>query len=150
MVTISASVALAQNGYTTDDVEDIACEYIIDAAIDHVNLMADTSIAALAGVAGAKTGAVTRNQNAALQPLITLMLRDYKRSALSSSQHTTQSTGAGGSSSFTLGPYSVSESSSTASAISAANSLNNAANTYTVKMFETAIARLRGRLFSIV
>jgi hypothetical protein len=140
MPSVTALIALAENGYTITDITAINVEYIIDNAIDYVNLLAETSIAALSGTAGTKTVTVTREQNAPLRILITCMLREAKKTSLSNSSSTNNSSGT--TSSIGVGVLSVSESSSVSAAISAASSFGGT-NDLTRVLFDKAIERLR-------
>src|SRR4030042_140236 len=92
MVTYTALIALAENGYSITDISAANCEYIIDRAPDYVNLLASTSIADMTGVAGVKTVTLTDPQNAVIGLLVACMLREMKRTALTSSTSTGTST----------------------------------------------------------
>ena len=61
--------------HATDGKERV--EYMIDNAIDYVNLHAGTSIGNMTGVAGAKTVTVTSGQSAVIKPLCILMVKAY-------------------------------------------------------------------------
>lgn len=141
MVTITATIALAQNGYTTSDFSAINTEYMIDTCINIVNQLAGQSIAALSGVAGSKSTTCTGAQEGALTTLITITLREAKKTALSNSSSTSGSSST--SSSIGLGPASLSESSSVGTAISAASALNSAANSPYVELFYKLIESLK-------
>lgn len=84
MTTISsiAQRILDENGYTlADDFQNLTLtilEYKIDDAIDYVNLMADTSIAALSGTAETKSFVYTAGENIPVKHLVNLMLQAYK------------------------------------------------------------------------
>ena len=78
MVSVTAATVLARNHYGSTDFDPATSsrnetvsytnvEYIIDDAIDFINSEAETTISQLAGMAGAKTVTVSRNQNAALK-----------------------------------------------------------------------------------
>jgi hypothetical protein len=140
-VTISAAVALAQNGYTTADLSAVNTEYMIDTCLNVVNQLAGQSIAALSGTAGTKSATCTRAQEPAVTTLITITLREAKKTSLSNSSSTSGS--ASTSKSTTMGPMSVSEGGSTSTAISAAAALNNAANSPLVDLFYRLIDSLK-------
>ena len=76
-ITTVADRMQAETGYTDSDITNTNLEYLIDNAIDHVNLVCGTSIADLSGVAAAKTLTATENELAVLKPLINLMMRAY-------------------------------------------------------------------------
>jgi hypothetical protein len=129
MTDITAATVLARFHYKSTDFDPatspdetvslINVEYVIDDAIDFINLEAGTSIGSLAGVAGAKTVSVTNDENAALKLLLGIMLHDTKEQM---------------SSSFGLGPVSGSE------------SLSKQSQGF-VDLFERALNRLRGSSF---
>jgi hypothetical protein len=77
-VTTIAQKVLDQNGYTISDISLVNTEYLLDLAINHVNLMADTDIAALSGVEGAESLVGTKAENYAVQLIGALMIRAYK------------------------------------------------------------------------
>jgi len=135
---LTALIALAENGYTTTDMTAVNTEYVIDNAIDFVNLTAEVNIPQLSGTAGTKTVTLTREQNAAVRLLVTCMLREAKKTSLTNSS----SSGTATSGSLGIGNLSMSESSSVSSAITAASSLNSS-NDLTRSLFEMAIERLR-------
>lgn len=141
MVTVTAAIVLAENGYTTDDFSAVNIEYMMDNVIDTINLMAGTSIAALTGTAGSKTATLTRAENPVFQMLMSMVLRENKKTSLSNSSSTSGSESA--SSSVSIGALSSSESSSVGTAISATAALNNEANSIYVKMFYDACRALR-------
>jgi hypothetical protein len=134
----TATIALAESGYTTDDVTAINAEYIIDNAINFVNLEAQLSISALSGTAGSKTVTLTRDQYAVVSILSTAMLRETKKTSLTNST----STGTSTSGSIGAGSLSLSESSSVSSAISAAASLNSG-DDFLRELFWRGIEKLR-------
>lgn len=138
--TLTASILLAKNGYTTTDLAATTVETIMEDALDYIENEAETGMPSLTGTAGSKQVILSRRQNAAFSPLMSCMLRDAKKSALSNSTSTgnTSSTAK----SIGVGSVSVSESGSVSSAISAASSLNNA-NDFTRELFWKAIQRLR-------
>lgn len=78
MVTVSnvAQRVLDENNYTGPSKTIV--EYLIDNAIDYVNLMASTSIADLAGSAEAKSLTATEDQIIVVKTLSALMIRAYK------------------------------------------------------------------------
>lgn len=140
--TLTAAIILAKNGYSDSDLSYINCEYLIDDAIDFINGKAHSSIPNLSGaVAGSKTVTVTGyNENAALAFLLTMMLREAKKTSLTNSSSTSGSSSQANS--MGLGPASMSESSSVGTAISAASSINNEANSPEAKFFWEAMAEL--------
>jgi hypothetical protein len=140
-VTINATNTLAENGYTTSDFTAATTEFIIDTAIDLLNLLAEQSIAAMAGSSGTKTVITTRDQAAVLKMLISVTLRENKKTALSSSSSTSGSSSAG--KSVGIGSLSMSESSSVSSAISAAATINNPQNSAFAKLFLDSCAALK-------
>ncbi len=80
MVTVSniAQRILDENGYTTSDISLTNLEYLIDNAIDTVNLRAGTSIADLSGSAGSKSITGTESEILVVKELTVLLLRAYK------------------------------------------------------------------------
>ena len=74
MVTITADLMQSRTGYGDTYITNTNLEYLIDDAIDYVNLEAGTSISNLA----ASTVTVTASQAAVLIPLIKLLMRAYK------------------------------------------------------------------------
>lgn len=80
MTTIAniATRILAETGYTVGDISLTNLEYLIDNAIDYVNLHAGLSIADLAGSAESKSLTGTDGQIFAVKALSELMLRAYK------------------------------------------------------------------------
>jgi hypothetical protein len=149
-VAITAQLSLDRNGYKAGDTAAVEAktadftllvtEYIIDECIDFVNLLANSSIAALSGTPGAMTVSVSRDENAALKLLITCMLRDAKKTTLSNSSSTSNSSGTN--SSVSAGGFSASDSSTVSSAVSAASSLNGM-DDFTRDLFNKAIERLQ-------
>lgn len=75
----------SRTGYDDTYITNTNLEYLIDDAINYVNLEAGTSISNLSGVAGSKTVTVTAAQGAVVIPLITLCMRAYKDKGPSSS-----------------------------------------------------------------
>ena len=140
MVTVNATIVLAQNGYTTSDFSAVNIEYMMDDAINTLNLLFSQSIAALSGGAGVGSTTLTRSQSAVFAMLMSLVLRENKKTALSNSSSTSNSTGA--SSSVGIGGLSASESSSVSSAISAASAINNPANSVYVDLLMKAGRKL--------
>lgn len=141
-VTITAASILAQNQYTTTDFDNTDVEYMIDDAIDTVNQLAQQSIAAMAGVPGSLTATLTRAQSPAVKTLLTIMLREAKKTSLSNSSSTSGSTSTSKSKSI-AGVLSVSEGGSVGTAISATSALNNAANSPLVELFYKLIESLK-------
>ena len=142
-VSITAQIILDQTGYTTTDFTLINTEYMIDDALDTVNLMFTQSIAALSGSTGSKTGSLTRDQNAVVKMLLVLMLREGKKTSLSNSTSTGGSTS--NQQSVGVGAISISESGSVSSAVSAAQAINNPANSIYVSMFMDAGKKLEDK-----
>jgi activator of HSP90 ATPase len=140
-VTITALTVLAQNGLTVTDFTAIVTEYMIDDTINTVNLLFGQSIEAMSGTAGTKDVDMTRNQSAVVKMLLSLVLRENKKTQLTNSDNTSSSTST--SSSFTVGQISQSESNSVSTAISAASAINNPANSVYVNLFMDAGAMLR-------
>jgi hypothetical protein len=135
-VTFTAATILIQNGMTETDFLDETVEYMMDDAIDTVNLLFTQDIAALAGSAGAKTATMTRGQSAVTKMLLTLVLRENKKTQLTSSDSTSNASGASGS--ISAGGLSMSESSSISTGISASAAINNPANSVYVELFMQA------------
>jgi len=75
MVTITAAQMHNETGYDIDDITVVNLEYLIDNAIDYVNLHAGQSISDMAG--SPKSVTVSDNQSIVLKPLIVLMMRSY-------------------------------------------------------------------------
>ena len=73
-----ASQLKTENAYTDGYITDTDCEYLIDNAIDYINLVAGTSIADLSGAAGSKTLTATEAELSAIKTLTGLLLRAYK------------------------------------------------------------------------
>lgn len=141
MATHTATTLLADNNYTTTDLPAAAVERWVDNAVDYINQQADTAQGHMTGAEGSKTITVTDKYNAALVPLISCLLREAKKTALSNSSST--GTGTGASSSVGIGGLSASESSSVSSSISAAATINASANTIYLQMFRDAIEKLK-------
>ncbi len=81
MVTVSniATQILNENNYTTGDITAINLEYLIDNAIDYVNMETSTSIADLSGaVAGSKSITGTEPEIVTVKFVTILMIRAYK------------------------------------------------------------------------
>jgi hypothetical protein len=147
-VTSTAQTILDQTGYAvysagppvTGDFTLINTEYMMDDAIDTVNLMFTQNIAALTGTAGSKTATMTRDQNSVVKMLLVLMLREAKKTSLSNSSSTGGSSSTG--KSVSVNGISMSQNSSVSSAISASSALNNPANSVYVAMFNEAGKKL--------
>jgi hypothetical protein len=144
MVTYTALIALGENGLTISDFTAVNTEYIIDRAIDYVNMRAQINIPALVGVAGVKTVTLTRNQSAVIGLLVTCMLRAAKQTSLANSSSTSGSSST--SKSVGLGALSLSEGGSVSSAISAASSLGSA-DDFTRSEFQAGLRALMGAGF---
>jgi len=79
-ITNIATAILNENGYQLADLTNLTLTLLenkIDEAIDYVNLMAGTSIAALSGTAEAKSFVYTRGENVPVKQLVNLMLQAY-------------------------------------------------------------------------
>jgi hypothetical protein len=135
--TITAALTLSQNGYTTSDFATSDVEAWIDDAIITTATLVNTDIDKL------DTGTVTLTDDlaSAVKVLITIMLREAKKTSMSNSTSTSSS--AGGNKSVGIGGLSVSESSSVSTAISAASSLNNQANTPLVDLYYRLVDALK-------
>jgi hypothetical protein len=140
MVTVTASTVLSKNGFTTTDFAAIDVENMIDDTIDTINLLADQTITAMAGTAGSKTATLTGPQNTCFYMLISGVLRENKKTALSNSGSTSGSSSIN--KSVNMGPISFSEGGSTGTAISATATLNNPANSMFANMFNLALRKL--------
>lgn len=78
-VAVTAALVLSENNYIADtDITAINLEYLIDNAINYINMQANTSIAALGGGAGTKTQNVDRNEATIIKSLSALMIKAYK------------------------------------------------------------------------
>ena len=79
MVTITtiAQRLLDENNYTLDDISATNFEYLIDNAIDYINMEAGTSIAALSGSVGSKSLVGSASENVAVKALSVLSLRQH-------------------------------------------------------------------------
>lgn len=73
----TAQNILDENNYTTSEISLANTEQLIDNSINYVNLQTNSSIAAMAGSAGSKTGTATRTQTVIIKALATLMIRAY-------------------------------------------------------------------------
>jgi hypothetical protein len=147
-VTITASSVLSQNGMSTTDFAAADVEAMIDDAIDTVDLFAWQSMAAMTGTAGAKTVTITRLQSPAVKMLISLLLRENKKTQFSSATNTSGSTSTSKSVSI-AGVLSQSEGSSISTAISASAAINNPANTVFVQYFLQACEELKKQTATI-
>ena len=78
MATITAQLILDENNYTDDDITLTNLEYLIDNAINYVNLQTGLSISNLSGTAESKTVTVTSNESTVIKSLAVLMIRAYK------------------------------------------------------------------------
>lgn len=80
MVTVTniATQILNENNYTTNDITATNLEYLIDNAIDYVNMETATSIADLSGSAGTKSITGTEAEIITVKAGSVLMLRAYK------------------------------------------------------------------------
>ena len=76
--TITAALLMAENNYTTSDITAANLEYIIDNAINHVNLAAGTDISNMTSPGtGTGTVSMTGDESAAVKALSILMLKAY-------------------------------------------------------------------------
>jgi len=75
MVTITAVLVKAETGWVDDDISDTNLEYLIDKAINWVNLNAGTSMSNLSGAPGTVT--VTADQGPVVKAWIELLVRAY-------------------------------------------------------------------------
>jgi hypothetical protein len=147
-ITFDAEQIIEQNEFVVDtDFTEINVEYWIDICIDYVNAEAGISIAHMTGVAGSKEASVTSAQNAALQPLLSCVLRENKKTQFSSASNTSSTEAT--SKSVTVGGISQSEGSSVSTAISASSAINNTANTIYREMYMRAIKKLVGISFEL-
>lgn len=78
MATITAQQILDETGYTVSDITKTNLEYLIDKAINYVNLMAGLTISNLSGVAESKTVTVTATQAPVIKAWTELLCRAYK------------------------------------------------------------------------
>ena len=74
---VTAQNLLDENNYTTSNISLVNMEKLIDNAVNYVNLNAGTSIAAMAGVAGAKTLTCTRSEADTVKIFAALLQRVY-------------------------------------------------------------------------
>lgn len=75
MATITAQQILDENNYAISDISLANLEYLINNAINYVNLEAGTSISNLSGSPGSVT--VTNDQSIVVKALTVLLLRAY-------------------------------------------------------------------------
>jgi hypothetical protein len=147
-VSITATSALSENGFSvfsagppaTGDFTIIDTEAVINKAINHVNNRAKRSIPAMTGAAGSKTASMSRLESDPVNTLITIMLRETKKTSLSNSNSTSGSSSI--QKSVNMGPFGKSEGGSVGTAISATAAINNAANSALIKIFEDGVAAL--------
>ena len=123
MVTISniAQQILDENNYTEADISKTNLEYLIDNAIDYINLVAGTSIADLSGTAGSKSLTATENEIVAIKLLTVLLLRAYKD----------------------RGPN------ASVAGLNVSAVINDPQYTLFKELFDLAVARLRGKYFKL-
>ena len=141
MPTYTAQTILDDNRYTIDDFSLEVTERIVDKAANYISVLIKQNLPNMAGTIGEKTLTINSTQDAALQLLVTIMLREAQKTALSNSSSTNASSS--NSKSVGIGGLSVAAASSVGSAISASSSINNAANTPLVEMFYKAIENLQ-------
>jgi hypothetical protein len=144
-VTLTAASVLSQNGYAvingaTGDFTIADTETMINDAIDQVNQLARRSIPPMAGVAGSKTATLNREEAPAVKVLLTIMLREGKKTSLSNSSSTSGSNSSN--KSWNLGPVGASTGTSVGTSISATSALNNAANSPLMDLFNRLIEQL--------
>jgi len=77
MPAVTAQQILDENGWTTGDISLANLEYLIDNAINYVNLVTGLSISNLSGAAGSKTVTVTSAQDPIIKMLAGLLVRAY-------------------------------------------------------------------------
>jgi hypothetical protein len=138
---ITGQTVLDDNGYTVTDFPIIVVERLINKAISHINAQTGRSIAHMDGTAGTKSVTVADEEYGVLDAIITCMLREAKKTALSNSSSTGGSSGS--SKSVSAQGYSVSESSSTSSAITATSAINNSGNSILIDWIKEELKRLR-------
>lgn len=141
---ITAATVLSQNGYSiisgsTGDFTTSDTEAMINSGFNLINLLAGTSITKLSGSPGSST--IEDDEEPAFNLLMTIMLREAKKTSLSNATSTGGSSGTA--KSVAAMGFSKSESSSVSSAISASTAINNSANSPLVDFFNQAIERLR-------
>lgn len=78
MATITAQQVLDENGWDTDDISLETLEYLIDNAINYVNLETGLSITNLAGVAASKSTTVTNDQDVVVKMVAGILVRAFK------------------------------------------------------------------------
>jgi hypothetical protein len=76
VTTITAQQTLDENNYTISDISLVRLEYLIDNAIDYVNLETGSSMSNMSGTP-TKTVSVTSAQAAVVKSLIVLLLKAY-------------------------------------------------------------------------
>ena len=138
-VTVSAAIALAQNGYTTDDFSAVNVEYMLNTCINIVNQLAGQAIPALSGSPGTTT--CTRAQEPAVSLITTITLREGKKTSLSNSSNTSGSNTS--SESMNMGPLGYSKGGGSSTALSAATALNSAASSPNVELFYKLVESLK-------
>ncbi len=143
MTTFTATQILTENGYTTVDFMYPTVEWIIDNAVDHVNLETGRSIANMTGVAGSKILTCLSEESPIIKMIVTYMLREAKKTSLTNSS----STGGSNTSSSTInvGPVGMGQSSGVSTAISAASAINSINNTAHLNFILRGFERLRRR-----
>jgi hypothetical protein len=77
MVTIASFATRLKTENNESDIAAATFEYLIDNAIDYINLTAGTSIADLSGDAGTKSVTASEGELAAIKTLSGLLLRAY-------------------------------------------------------------------------
>ena len=139
MPSVTALGLLGQNGMTTADFTAAQVESMMAMARNYINLRVKnrSRVPMLTGTEGTKTMALTDDQDAAFEPLMTCILRENNKTKLTSSASTSSSTSQ--SESVGAGPFNYSHSGSQSSAVSAAGAINSPQNTIYREMFELAI-----------
>lgn len=140
MADYTASTALSANNFTPADVTLADTERIIDAALRWLGNETGRGITQMTGTAGSKTVTVDDELDAAFFPLLAMMLREAKKTALTNSSSTGSSTST--SKSVSVNSISVSDSGSVSSSINAASAINNSQNTIFPMMLERALKKL--------
>jgi len=78
VITTIAQRILDENNWVVSDISLTNLEYVIDNAIDYINMEAGTSIADLSGAADSKSLTGTDSEIAVVKLLSVLMVRAYK------------------------------------------------------------------------
>jgi activator of HSP90 ATPase len=148
-VVLDSTSLITQNGYAvysagppvTGDFTVANVDAMVDDCINTVNLFASQDMAAMSGTP--KTVTVTREQSIVVKMLLTLVLRENKKTQLSNSSSTGNASGTA--KSINVGPIGMSQSNSVSTSISATAAINNPANSVYVGLFEKACDLLKGK-----